>query len=98
MSTPNEPNIDRPVSTSDLEPVVDVEITQQVRIGKFKIPTEALRAYTMMFALVAIWLFFQWATIDARNPYGLFLSGVNFSKLMQQTAVTGVLAVGMLMW
>ena len=73
------------------------EVTQQVKIGKFKIPTEALRAYTMMFALVAIWLFFQWATVDARNPYGLFLSAVNFSKLMQQTAVTGVLAVGMLM-
>src|SRR6185295_7702942 len=49
------------------------------------------------FALVVIWLFFQWATVDARNPYGLFLSAVNFSKLMQQTAVTGVLAVGMLM-
>src|SRR5882762_8126297 len=73
------------------------EITQQVRIGNFKIPTDALRAYTMMFALVVIWLFFQWATIDPRHPYGLFLSGVNFSKLMQQTAVTGVLAVGMLM-
>jgi D-xylose transport system permease protein len=94
---PNGPNIDRPASAAGLEPIADVEITQQVRIGKFKIPTEALRAYTMMFALVAIWLFFQWATVDARNPYGLFLSGVNFSKLMQQTAVTGVLAVGMLM-
>lgn len=98
MSTPNEPNIDRPLATSDLALAADAaELTQQVKIGKFKIPTEALRAYTMMFALVAIWLFFQWATIDARNPYGLFLSAVNFSKLMQQTAVTGVLAVGMLM-
>ena len=98
MSTPNEPSIDRPVSTSDLVPVADVaELSQQVKIGKFKIPTEALRAYTMMFALVVIWLFFQWATVDARNPYGLFLSAVNFSKLMQQTAVTGVLAVSMLM-
>ncbi|HXM34070.1 MAG TPA: hypothetical protein VN920_02700, partial [Pyrinomonadaceae bacterium] len=98
MSNPKEPNIDRPLSTSDLMPeVADAEITQQVKIGKFKIPTEALRAYTMMFALVVIWLFFQWATVSARNPYGLFLSAVNFSKLMQQTAVTGVLAVGMLM-
>ena len=98
MSNPNEPNVDRPLSTSDLVPVAGAgEITQQVKIGKFKIPTEALRAYTMMFALVVIWLFFQWATVDARNPYGLFLSAVNFSKLMQQTAVTGVLAVGMLM-
>ena len=98
MSTANEPNSDRPPATSDLTPAgVAVEITQQVKIGRFKIPTEALRAYTMMFALVVIWLFFQWATIDARNPYGLFLGAVNFSKLMQQTAVTGVLAVGMLM-
>src|SRR5258708_13799940 len=98
MNTPNEPNIDRPLSTSDLIPAADaVEITQQVKIGKFKIPTEALRAYTMMFALVVIWLFFQWATVDARNPYGLFLSAVNFSSLIQQTPVTGVLAAGMLM-
>jgi D-xylose transport system permease protein len=98
MSTANEPNTDRPPSTSDLTPAAGaVEITQQVKIGKFKIPTDALRSYTMMFALVVIWLFFQWATVDARNPYGLFLSAVNFSKLMQQTAVTGVLAVGMLM-
>ncbi len=98
MSTTNEPHTDRPPATSDLTTVAGaVEITQQVKIGKFKIPTEALRAYTMMFALVVIWLFFQWATVDVRNPYGLFLSAVNFSKLMQQTAVTGVLAVGMLM-
>ena len=31
------------------------------------------------------------------HPYGLFLGAINFSKLLQQTAVTGVLAVGMLM-
>jgi D-xylose transport system permease protein len=66
-------------------------------VSRFKLRTTALRAYTMLLALVAIWLFFQWATIDERNPYGLFLGAVNFSKLLQQTAVTGVLAVGMLM-
>src|SRR5258708_40313834 len=65
--------------------------------GRFKLRTSALRAYTMLLALVVIWLFFQWATIDQRNPYGLFLGAVNFSKLLQQMAVTGVLAVGMLM-
>lgn len=98
MSAPNEPVIDRPPATADVAPTPEVaEVARQTRIGKFKVPTETLRAYTMMFALVAIWIFFQWATIDARNPYGLFLSAVNFSKLMQQTAVTGVLAVGMLM-
>src|SRR5438046_6567912 len=65
--------------------------------GRLKLRTSALRAYTMLAALIIIWLFFQWATIDQYHPYGLFLGPVNFSKLLQQTAVTGVLAVGMLM-
>ena len=65
--------------------------------GRFKIRTSALRAYTMLLALIVIWIFFQWATIDQYHPYGLFLGAVNFSKLLQQMAVTGVLAVGMLM-
>src|SRR6266403_456603 len=65
--------------------------------GRFKLRTSALRAYTMLLALIVIWLFFQWATIDQYHPYGLFLGAINFSKLLQQTAVTGVLAVGMLM-
>jgi len=64
---------------------------------RIKLRTSALRAYTMLGALIVIWLFFQWATIDANHPYGLFLGATNFSKLLQQTAVTGVLAVGMLM-
>ena len=67
------------------------------RQGRLRIRTGTLRAYTMLFALIVIWLFFQWATIDERNPYGIFLGAVNFSKLLQQMAVTGVLAVGMLM-
>jgi len=65
--------------------------------GRLKLRTSALRAYTMLLALIVIWLFFQWATIDPNHPYGLFLGAINFSKLLQQTAVTGVLAVGMLM-
>ena len=59
--------------------------------------TAALRAYTMFFALVAIWIFFQWQTISDIYPYGIFLHPNNFSNLLQQMAVTGVLAVGMLM-
>jgi D-xylose transport system permease protein len=51
----------------------------------------------MLLALIVIWLFFQWATIDQYHPFGLFLGAINFSKLLQQMAVTGVLAVGMLM-
>lgn len=64
---------------------------------RLKLRTSALRAYTMLLALIAIWLFFQWATISPDHPYGIFLGAINFSKLLQQTAVTGVLAVGMLM-
>src|SRR5215813_700007 len=68
-----------------------------VATPRVKLRTSALRAYTMLGALIVIWLFFQWATIDTNHPYGLFLGAINFSKLLQQTAVTGVLAVGMLM-
>jgi D-xylose transport system permease protein len=85
----SEPDIDRPPTTEDVAP--------QTRIGGVKIPKAALRAYTMLIVLILIWLFFQWATADADNPYGTFLSPRNFSNLMRQTAVTGVLAVGMLM-
>ena len=94
----NEPAIDRPPVTADVAPpTVDAEGAPQTRIGRFKLPTATLRAYTMLFALVVIWLFLQWATIDQLHPYGLFLDPVNFSKLLKQTAVTGILAVGMLM-
>jgi D-xylose transport system permease protein len=65
--------------------------------GRLKLRTSALRAYTMLLALIVIWLFLQWATRDQYHPYGIFLGATNFSKLLQQTAVTGVLAVGMLM-
>src|SRR5215471_17701620 len=72
-------------------------MTDQSKTGRLKLRTSALRAYTMLLALIVIWLFFQWATIDPAHPYGIFLGAINFSKLLQQTAVTGVLAVGMLM-
>ena len=45
----------------------------------------------MLFALVAIWIYFHFSTNQ------VFLDPRNFSNLMRQTAVTGVLAVGMLM-
>jgi len=63
---------------------------QDAKIG-FKIETSDLRAYTMIAALALIWLFFHWAT------GGIFLTPRNLSNLTTQTAVTGVLAVGMLM-
>ncbi|HJU55058.1 MAG TPA: sugar ABC transporter permease [Pyrinomonadaceae bacterium] len=79
----NETVTERPPVTADTEP--------QKSIGRLRIPTTALRAYTMVFALVVVWLLFTWATD------GIFLEARNFSNLMRQTAVTGVLAVGMLM-
>ena len=45
----------------------------------------------MVFALVAIWIYFHFSTSR------IFLDPRNFSNLMRQTSVTGVLAVGMLM-
>ncbi|HEY6190546.1 MAG TPA: sugar ABC transporter permease [Pyrinomonadaceae bacterium] len=75
--------IDRPPVVADSEP--------QKSIGGLKIQASALRSYTMVFALVGVWLLFTWATD------GIFLEARNFSNLMRQTAVTGVLAVGMLM-
>jgi D-xylose transport system permease protein len=56
----------------------------------FKIETSSLRAYTMIVALALIWLFFHWQT------GGIFLTALNLSNLMTQMAVTGVIAVGML--
>ncbi len=66
------------------------------RVGRWRISTEALRAYTMVFALIAIWIFFQLRTRSDLYPYGLFLHPVNFANLLKQMSVTGVLAVGML--
>jgi D-xylose transport system permease protein len=77
--------------------LLESHMTETATTTRIKLRTSALRAYTMLLALIVIWLFFQWATIDQHHPYGLFLGAINFSKLLQQTAVTGVLAVGMLM-
>lgn len=55
-----------------------------------------MRAYTMLFALIVIWIFFQWKTVSELYPYGLFLHPLNFANLLKQMSVTGVLAVGML--
>jgi D-xylose transport system permease protein len=66
-------------------------MTEQVESKGFKIETTSLRAYTMLGALILIWLFFHWQTGYT------FLSSGNLSNLMLQTSVTGILAVGMLM-
>jgi D-xylose transport system permease protein len=55
------------------------------------IKTSSARAYTMIFALAIIWLYFHWATGS------IFLTPENLSNLALQTSVTGIIAVGMLM-
>ncbi len=69
----------------------------ETRLGRWRIPTAALRAYSMVFALIVIWLFFQWRTVSDLYPYGLFLHPVNLANLLKQMSVTGVVAVGMLL-
>lgn len=66
-------------------------MSEQEQSKGFKLETSSLRAYTMLGALILIWLFFHWQT------GGTFLSSGNLSNLMLQTSVTGILAVGMLM-
>lgn len=98
MSHPaNEPDVKRPPTNADVSPPGAVPEGVEAKVGGFRIPTDSLRAYTMIIALVAIWLFFQWKTVSELYPYGIFLHPNNFSNLLQQMAVTGVLAVGMLM-
>jgi D-xylose transport system permease protein len=69
----------------------------QTRLGSWRVSTAALRAYSMVFALIVIWLFFQWRTVSDLYPYGLFLHPVNLANLLKQMSVTGVVAVGMLL-
>src|SRR5688572_3192801 len=70
---------------------------EKKKIGRWAISVTTLRAYTMVFALSVIWIFFQVKTVSEIYPYGLFLHPLNFANLLKQMAVTGVLAVGMLM-
>lgn len=94
----NQPATNRPPANADVAPPGAVpEGVESPSGGRFRLPTESLRAYTMIIALLAIWLFFQWKTISPLYPYGIFLHPNNFSNLLQQMAVTGVLAVGMLL-
>lgn len=109
-SSINDEAGERPLTTADVTPQagetaranLDLAATATASssaksFGGLSFSASALRSYTLVFALIFVWLFFQWATADAANPYGTFLSARNFSNLMRQTAVTGTLAVGMLM-
>jgi D-xylose transport system permease protein len=75
------------------EPIVQSQtISEAERAQKgWRIQTAMLRAYTMIIALLVVWGIFAYLTD------GVFLEARNLSNLMRQTAVTGILAVGMLM-
>src|ERR1700674_5761670 len=76
---------------------IEEEEAAPTRLRRLRISTSLLRAYTMVFALIFIWLYFQWMTVSTIYPYGLFLHPVNLANLLKQMSVTGVLAVGMLL-
>lgn len=82
------------MSVENVQPSADVP---KARLGRWRISTATVRAYALLFALLAIWLLFQWLTMSEIYPYGLFLHPVNLANLLKQMAVTGILAVGMLM-
>jgi len=59
--------------------------------GSSRFPVHLLRTYGMVFALILVWGVFSVVT------NGVFIEPRNLSNLIRQTAVTGVLAVGMVM-
>src|ERR671939_135750 len=69
----NQPATNRPLTTADVSPPDAVPEGVEAKTGGFRVPTDTLRAYTMIIALVAIWLFFQWKTVNPLYPYGIFL-------------------------
>src|SRR5436190_1313085 len=73
----------------DMTTTVDEEAAK-THVGRWRVSTSAVRAYSMVIALVLIWLYFEWRT------GGVFLRPVNLANLLKQMSVTGVLAVGML--
>jgi D-xylose transport system permease protein len=61
------------------------------RTKSWRFPAGAARAYTMVAALALLWLIFAVFT------KGIFLEPRNFSNLIRQAAVTGIISVGMVM-
>src|SRR5260370_39736598 len=58
---------------------------------RWRFPAGAARAYTMVGALALLWIIFAIVT------NGIFLEARNFSNLIRQAAVTGIISVGMVM-
>ena len=58
---------------------------------RWRLSARSVRAYSMVVALVALWIILTVLTD------GVFLAPRNLSNLIRQTAVTGILSVGMVM-
>ncbi len=64
-------------------------VTAIIRTAKDKLKTINFQVFVMLAAIVVIMLFFTFTT------EGSYLSARNISNLLRQTAITGILAVGM---
>lgn len=76
--------------TLETPPIVDIPILEKPA-RRLHVSAGAIRSYGMVLALAAVWILFAVLTD------GIFLGPRNFSNLMRQTAVTGILAVGMML-
>ena len=61
------------------------------RDSRWRFSSTAIRSYSLVVAIVAVWVIF------AAITGGIFLEPRNFSNLIRQTAVTGILSVGMVL-
>jgi D-xylose transport system permease protein len=61
------------------------------RVKRLHLKSGAIRGYSMVLALILLWIIFALLTD------GIFLEARNFSNLIRQTAVTGLLSIGMVM-
>jgi D-xylose transport system permease protein len=57
----------------------------------WRLPSDTVRTYSMVAVLVLMWVIFSLVT------NGIFLEPRNFSNLIRQAAVTGIISVGMVM-
>jgi D-xylose transport system permease protein len=60
-------------------------------LGKVRFSYQQIQPYTLLLALAVVWIVATYLT------GGVFLESRNFSNLMRQMAVTGILSIGMLM-
>jgi len=65
--------------------------SSEAKKARWHLSARTVRAYSMVVALVALWIILTVLTD------GVFIGSRNLSNLMRQTAVTGILAVGMVM-